>query len=77
MIERAIRAKFIANEGARDALIRTGRAKLTHSASDAQYTSLPAEVFCDILERVRTELQENRAINPENPRVSGSKSARR
>lgn len=57
LIERAIRAKFIQNEGAMKALIATKGVILTHDLGhpDPPNTSLPADVFCNILTKIREE----------------------
>ena len=57
LIERAIRAKFAQNKDAMTALLATEGMTLTHDLGkpDPPNTSLPAEVFCDILTRIREE----------------------
>lgn len=57
LIERAIRAKFEQNLGALKALLATKGMTLTHDLGhpESYNTSLPAEVFCDILTRIREE----------------------
>jgi len=63
LIERAIRAKFEQNKDAKTALLATTGMELTHDVGqpDPPNTSLPAKVFCDILTRIREELNHARA----------------
>jgi len=62
LIERAIRAKFSQNLDARRALIATEDLALTHDTGKPEpvNSSLPANVFCDILTRIRQELLQAR-----------------
>jgi len=57
LIERAIRAKFEQNDGARQALMATVGLVLTHEVPGPENpkTSLPAERFCVILAGIRAE----------------------
>lgn len=57
LIARAIRAKFEQNPGAMNALLATRGLTLTHDLGhpDPPNSSLPTEVFCDILTRIREE----------------------
>jgi len=64
LIERAIRAKLDQNPDAMHALLATKGMVLIHDYDpgrpapgriESPYTSLPAEVFCDILSRIRYE----------------------
>ena len=58
LIERGIRAKFEQSEVAKQALIATGDAILTHDTGkpESPNTSLPANRFLSILEEIRKEL---------------------
>lgn len=62
LIERAIRAKFEQNKTAMDALLATRGMTLIHDLGypDPPNTSLPAEVFCEILTRIREEVLQAR-----------------
>jgi predicted NAD-dependent protein-ADP-ribosyltransferase YbiA (DUF1768 family) len=57
LIGRAIRAKFKQNTGAMLALSATKGFTLIHDTGtpDSPSTSLPREIFCDILTRIRDE----------------------
>lgn len=57
LIERAIRAKFEQNKSAMNTLLATEGMILTHDLGrpEPPNTSLPAQVFCDILTRIREE----------------------
>jgi predicted NAD-dependent protein-ADP-ribosyltransferase YbiA (DUF1768 family) len=57
LIERAMRAKFEQNPGAMKALISTKGKEITHELGGIENpnTSLPKEVFCEILTRIREE----------------------
>lgn len=57
LVERAIRAKFEQNSNAMKALLASEGMVLTHDLRhpDPPNTILPAEVFCDILTRIREE----------------------
>lgn len=57
LIERAIRAKFERNEGAMKALLATAGMTLTHNLGhpESPHTSLPSEIFCEILTKIREE----------------------
>jgi predicted NAD-dependent protein-ADP-ribosyltransferase YbiA (DUF1768 family) len=57
LIERAIRAKYKQNSEAMAALVATKGMTLIHDVGhpDPPNTSLPREVFCDILTRIREE----------------------
>lgn len=58
LIERAIRAKFQHNEGARLALSATQGLELIHNVGvESPFTSLPATTFCKILTEIREELK--------------------
>lgn len=56
----AIRAKFEQNEEAREALLATKGMILTHDLGhpESPNTSLPAAVFCEILMKIREEMEE-------------------
>ena len=57
LIERALRAKFVQNPDAKEALIATKDLHLTHILPDPESsnTCLPATVFCAILMKIREE----------------------
>jgi len=59
LIERAIRARVAQNAGLAQVLLSTAGFRLVHDTGEVESptTSLPAEVFCRILERMRQELQ--------------------
>lgn len=60
LIARAIRAKFEQNKDFKQALLMTGRRPITHDLGhpESPFTSLPAEVFCQILMDLRHEYQQ-------------------
>jgi hypothetical protein len=60
LIERAIVQKCMQNDDCKEALLGTGDLKLIHDtgARESPHTSLPATVFCDILTRLRSKLQQ-------------------
>jgi len=65
MIGRAIRAKFAQNGGLQLALRATDGLRLTHSIGvELPTTSLPASVFCAILNELRDELLKTGTIAP-------------
>ncbi len=54
LIERAIRARFLHNQGAFMALLKTKGMRLVHEVGpESVHTSLPAKVFCRILTEIR------------------------
>lgn len=59
LIGRAIRARLVQNAGLAAVLVSTVGSKLVHDTGETESptTSLPAAVFCRILEQVRQELQ--------------------
>lgn len=58
LIERAIEAKFTRSWQARTQLLGTKNRILTHELSqpETRYTSLPSDVFCKILTKIRAKL---------------------
>ncbi|HLU20259.1 MAG TPA: hypothetical protein VKZ66_09900 [Pusillimonas sp.] len=67
LIERAIRARVAQNAGLAQVLLSTVGSKLVHETGEAESptTSLPATVFCRILEQVRHELQATGRVRAE------------
>lgn len=55
LIERAIRAKYEQNSEAKDALLATKGMALTHELDEPDSISLPREIFCCILMKIREE----------------------
>ena len=65
LVERGIRARFIADSRAREALLATLGETITHNVGDApRKTSLRKRAFCRLLTRMRAELKKTGAINP-------------
>ncbi len=58
----AIRAKFVQNHDAMEALLATEGLALTHDTGEPEpsNTSLPAQIFCDILTNIREEYLKTR-----------------
>lgn len=60
LVKRGLAAKFSQSEKAREALIATGDAKLTHvyGQRPGKKQSLPVDMFCQIVTELRYELRE-------------------
>ncbi len=66
VIEQALRAKFTQDERAREALLDTGDKRIVHDTGrdESPTTSLPADVFVDMLTRIRNDLRSGRPPTP-------------
>lgn len=59
LVERGLRAKFFQSSIALEALVATGNSKLIHDYGQklGKKQSLPVEIFCSIVEQIRTDIQ--------------------
>lgn len=59
LVERGLRAKFAQSDLAYEALTATGKSRLIHDYGQkpGKKQSLPVEVFCSIVEQIRSEIQ--------------------
>jgi predicted NAD-dependent protein-ADP-ribosyltransferase YbiA (DUF1768 family) len=65
LLERIIRARFIADGKAREALLATGNATITHNVGDTpKKVSMRRRAFCRLLMRIRTELRRTGTVHP-------------